>query len=343
MSEEAFEYINERLFTEEKPVLFTDLIFRFKIGPSKAKQLMYSYYRQNTSTKFNCIIICVDEHGNIKVVYDLNSFDDQQTLVDCFIYAFNPLEVFTPVSVARDMQEVLPVRNCYELKVEPKRAKTLDAQPKVERTAVPPARSRTVPETKEPAKKPATKGKETGLRSTAILAKMRGERERKERERREELQKRRDEELQRATKNDPKRSAQMEELNSLFDGDEDDEQMTDGEPIADRSSPEREESMPIDKQELEELLETTAEDSLMHTRNEEPVRDAAETKPGPDSSYVDEDGYIVTNRAATSTPPPRRPAPKRPHPAPQPEIPKKTRLPKTKKSQPTLENFFKKR
>lgn len=340
MAEEVFEYINERLFTEEKPVLFTDLICRFKVGPSRAKYLMYSYYKQNTSTKFNCIIICVDKDRNIKVVNDLDTFDDQQTLADCFIYAFNTTDILTPVSVARDLQDVLPIRNCFELKFVSKRAKTLDTAT-TKPSPVPVARSRTVPEAKETAKKPPAKSKDTGLRSTAILAKMRGERERKERERREELERRRQEQVERETKKDKKRSAQMEELSNLFDEDEDmtdenEREMTE-EPATETSD--REESTPMDKQELEELLETTADDSLMQTKNEE---DTPGTRPDADSSYVDEDGYTVTNRAATSTPPQKVPQ-KRPSTAIKPDIPSKRSATKGKRTQGTLENFFKKR
>ncbi|QLQ82588.1 hypothetical protein HG537_0H03510 [Torulaspora globosa] len=332
MADEVFEYINERLFTEEKPVLFTDLIYRFKVGPSRAKYLMYSYYRQNTSTKFNCIIVCVDKDGNIKVVNDLNGFDDEESLADCFIYAFNTTDIFTPVSVARDLQDVLPVRNCFELKVVSKRAKTLDAGPPVKRNSVPIARSRTVPEAKENGKK--AKSKETGLRSTAILAKMRGERERKERERRQELERRRQEQMERETQNDKKRSAQMEELNGLFDNDEED--------MASASeTPDREESTPMDKQELEELLETTADDSLMQTKNED-EQDTPQTRADADSSYVDEDGYTVTNRAASSTPP-QKPAQKRSSTVSKPDNQAHKRPNKGKRTQGTLESFFKKR
>ncbi|QLL34518.1 hypothetical protein HG536_0G03800 [Torulaspora globosa] len=343
MAEEVFEYINERLFTEEKPVLFTDLICRFKVGPSKAKYLMYSYYKQNTSTKFNCIIICVGKDGSIKVVNDLDSFDDQQTLADCFIYALNTTDIFTPVSIARDLHDFLPIRNCFDLKVVPKRAKTLDAEPTAKPSPLPTARSRTVPEAKETTRKPPAKSKNTGLRSTAILAKMRGERERKERERREELQRRRQEQVERETKNDKKRSAQMAELDNLFDDEDDmpDEKQPSATPEPYTATPEREESTPLDKQELEELLETTADDSLMHTKNAE-EQDTPETRPGADSSYVDEDGYTVTNRAATSTPP-QKPAHKRPSTASKPDVPAKRAAAKGKTTQGTLESFFQKR
>lgn len=345
MSEKVFEYINEKLFTEEQPVLFTDLIFRFKVGPSKAKSLMYGYYKQNTNTKFNCIIICVSGNGNIKVIQDLSNVDDAEALVDCFIYAFNPMDAFTPVSTARDLQDLLPIRNPYELKVTAKRAKTVEVQPTVEPKPVPAARSRTVPESRETTKKQPVKSKDSGLRSTAILAKMRGEREKKERERREGLNRRRQEQLERDTKNDKKRSAQMEELNNLFD---DEESMTGDDPLPSSpvesrdETPVKEESEPIDKQELEELLETTTQDSLMHNSTTEPARNTPGHGADAESSYVDEDGYTVTvtNRVATSTPPAKRPASVS---ATKPDIPTKKRAPRPKRTQGTLESFFKKK
>lgn len=332
MTEKVVEYINERLFTEEKPVVFTDLVFQFKVGPSKAKALMYTYYKQNTTTKFNCIIVCVFQNGSVRVVHDVNNIEDQDSLVDCFIYAFNPMEVFTPVSIARDQHDCLTIKNPYELQVVTKRSKTVEAEPTEKQTSVPVSRSRTVPERRGTSKKPV-KAKETGLKSTAILAKMRGERESKEKTRQEELKKRRQEQLEQETKKDKKRSPQMEELNSMFDEESDEDMTKDETPATEvevQKTPERPKSTSIDQEEIENLLETTAEDSLM-TNNE---------KQEPNSSYVDEDGYIVTNRAATSTPPPPK---KRPQPASKTDVPVKKRASKTKKTQGTLESFFKKR
>lgn len=343
MAEKAIEYINEKLFTEEKPVVFTDLIFRFKIGPSKAKALMYAYYKQNSTTKFNCIIVCVSKNGKIRVVHDVNSLEDQDSLVDCFIYAFNPMEVFTPVSIARDQHDCLSIKNPYELQVVTRRSKTVDAEPTKKQTAVPVTRSKTVPESREPARKQRSKPIDTGLKSTALLAKMRGEREDKERKRQEELKKRRQEQLLQETKNDKKRVAQMQELNSMFDEEEEEESQKDHSPPPEKQQPQMPEtprSTSVNREEIENLLDTTAEDSLMNN-DKQPT---PEPKPEPDSSYIDEDGYIVTNRAATSTPPPAPKAShKRPQPTPRTEVPPKKRAPKARKTQGTLESFFKRK
>lgn len=348
MAEKVIEYINEKLFTEEKPVVFTDLIFRFKVGPSKAKALMYAYYKQNTTTKFNCIIVCVARNGSVRVVHDVNNIEDQESLVDCFIYAFNPMEVFIPVSVARDQHDCLTIQNPYKLQVATKRSKTVEVEPSKKQAEIPVSRSKTVPEGREVSKKKPVKTKETGLRSTAILAKMRGERENKEKVRQEELRKRREEQHEQETKHDTQRSAQLQELNSMFD-EEDEEGVTqDEEPATEEQEPTPEipKSTPIDQDEIENLLETTAEDSLMNNNTKDNNAEPAtpETKPDPDSSYVDDDGYTVTNRAATSTPPPaRQPSKKRAQPASKTDIPVKKRAPKTKKTQGTLESFFKKK
>lgn len=192
LEEETFQYINEKLFTEERPVLFTDLIFLFKIGPSRSKKIMYSYYKQNTVTNFNCIIVTCQKNGIIKVVSDVNNPGDENSITDCFIYAFNPMEKFIPVNRLVDQRDCLSIKNPHKLHVAKHRSKTLEekATPKV---TVPLSRSKTVPDEGDTrakvgdidtkgtkVKKAINAAKGNGLRSTAILAKMRAERENKE-------------------------------------------------------------------------------------------------------------------------------------------------------------------
>lgn len=339
--EKAIEYINEKLFTEEKPVLFTDLIFHFKVGPSRAKGYMYAYYKQNTVTKFNCIILCCYKNGVIKVIHDVNDVNDvkdQQALADCFIYAFNPMDKFIPVNLVIDQHECLTIRNPYKLNIPHVRSKTVEEEPVTKKTEAPPARSKTVPDSKNVVEKEHGKQKSTGLRSTAILAKMRADRENKEAQRQEGLKKRRDQQSKRIS--DPKRSAQMKELNNLFDEeeDEDEEVNQEEEPLPTK----KERSEPIDSKDLEELLETTVEDSLIVNAKEQKsdVDQEMKKQEEPDSSYVDDDGYIVTNRVATSTPP--QISKKRAVSTPTNKSDKK-RATTNKKTQGTLENFFMKK
>lgn len=353
IEDSVFEYINETLFTLEKPVLFTDLIFRYKIGPSRSKKLMYSYYKQNTAASFNCVIVTCYDNGCVKVVHDMSSLGDETSVIDCFIYAFNPMEKFIPVNKLVDQHECLTIRNPHKVAFSRQRAKTVEETTAV-RIAAPVSRSKTVPEKTE-AKgrdkaKPATKS--SGLRSTAILAKMRAERESKEAERQEELRKRREEDRTKAAKSNPKSSAQMEELKSLFD-EEDEEDAEDAEDAeheismedsatspatAAIPSPSNEDSAPIDKKELEDLLETTAEESAIASQVHAQVKESQTEEPV--SSFVDDDGYIVTNRAATSTPP--QSSRKRPSKSTPASSSAKKISSATKKTQGTLESFFKK-
>ena len=244
MLEQAIEYINDRLFTDEKPVLFTDLVHKFQIGPSKAKETMYAYYKDNQTTKFNCIIVCCYT-DKIKVVHDVNHVESQDSLVDCFIYAFNPMEEFTPVNLAYDQRDYLTIKNPHRLIVPEVRSKTLEQEPvtnKDNRRSIT-ARSRTAPETKEEKsvpQKPTAKTKSTGLRSTALLAKMRADREEKEAQRQKELEERRQ---QQAEEDRERNTAQMSELNKMFVSDSDEDE-----------THQREKSTStVDKNDLEEI------------------------------------------------------------------------------------------
>ncbi|GAV54383.1 hypothetical protein ZYGR_0AL01150 [Zygosaccharomyces rouxii] len=340
--EEAIEFINERLFTEEKPVLFTDLIHKFRIGPSKAKKTMYVYYESNKTLKYNCVIVCCYK-DRIKIVHDVNHVDSQESLIDCFIYAFNPMEEFIPVNPVVDQREYLSIQNPYKLVVPELRSKTVEEEPTNKAVPKPSIRSKTVPQTtkdekskpvppkKQQQQQPPAKSKDNMLKSTALLAKMRADRENKEAQRQKELAQRREREEQ---ENKSKNDAQMKELNQMFveDSDENDENQ--------RQESDRPTST-VEPDELEEILDSTAEESLLKQSQsqEEPPKVKQEPQ---DASYVDEDGYIVTNRSAnnssTSTPAQSR---KRPGSS-TPTLHQQSKKPaQRKKTQGTLESFFK--
>lgn len=355
---EITEFISNRLFTEIKPVLFQDLIYKFKMGPSRAKGLMYEYYKQNTNAKFNCTLMCCYSNGLIKVIQDINAVNDSDASIeDCFIYALNPLVEFIPVNKAIDQTGCLSIKNPYVLKggvPTMERPQTTGSYTSVKREIGTSSfqRSKTVPSDSKTAAaavkiKPA---KEMGLRSTAILAKMRKEREEKEKERQMELQKRREAKKEQHTVSDPMREAQLQELNSMFDEEDGDIDMHD---VKSESEPPKvkEEPVlipvpsPIKKEEehkeannnLEDLLETTAEDSLMELgKASSPKKEAQEQEPEEESSYVDEDGYIVTSRSVTKPVPLPKTAKR------EAKHPKAVTAFVQKKKQKTLENFFKK-
>lgn len=344
--EEAIEFINERLFTEEKPVLFTDLIHKFRIGPSRAKKTMHAYYECNKTLKYNCVIVCCYK-DRIKIVHDVNHVDSQESLVDCFIYAFNPMEEFIPVNLAIDQREYLSIQNPHKPVVPEHRPKTVEEKPTSKETAMPSVRSKTVPQTtKDEKSKPVppkkqqqpVKSKDNMLKSTALLAKMKADRENKENQRQKELAQRREREAQEdRSKND----AQMKELNQMFveDSDENDESnASDGNQRQESERP----TSTVEPNELEEILDSTAEESLLKQSQsqEEPHRLKQEPQ---DTSYVDEDGYIVTNRSAnssaTSTPAHSR---KRAGTSAQVSHQQSKKPAQRKKTQGTLESFFKK-
>ncbi|CCK71827.1 DNA polymerase delta subunit POL32 KNAG_0I00360 [Huiozyma naganishii CBS 8797] len=308
MDTAVIDFINDRLLTQVKPLVFTELIARFAVGPSAAKKLMYKYYTEVTTVKYNCIIVCCYSDNTIKVIRDLalveaDNGDDAQ-LTDCFIYALNPMDQFTPVNLALAPEAVsTAIVTPYTLvRGEPAPAKQDDTQgstvPRAKtvedhRDPVPetraPQRSSTVPAAAEPA---LQKPKTMGLRSTELLAKMKRMREDKESVRQEELSKRRKEERESREKrvqSDPTRKAQIQQLNKLFteDDDDDDVEEQQQEPLKKENTP-----VTINEAELEELLDTTADDSLLEVN-------APKTQPQPQKqeTYVDEDGYKVTTRA----------------------------------------------
>ena len=349
MDQKTSSFINEKLFTEVKPVLFTDLIHHLKISPSMAKKLMFDYYKQTTNAKYNCVVMCCYKDQTIKIIHDIANIPPKDSIIDCFIYAFNPMNSFIPYYNIIDQKDCLTIKNSYELKVSetPKvveRTKTLEEKSKP--LVRPTARSKTTPEEATGKK---SKSKDMGLRSTALLAKMKKDRDDKEISRQNELRKRREENMQKVNKKNPEREAQMKELNNLFVEDD-----LDGvEKVGERShpnSPEKDISDDKDRNNdiLEDLLETTADDSLMDVpKVQQPtpseIEDSKEPKSEEErSSFIDEDGYIVTKRPATSTPP-RKPSPvvKRAlSSSKQQETPSSN---KRLKKQGTLESFFKRK
>ncbi|CAL9735566.1 DNA polymerase delta subunit 3 [Monosporozyma servazzii] len=355
MTSEYIEYINDELFNKSHSVIFTDLMNKFKIGSSNAKEIMYNYYRTTTTMKFNLVIIMCFKDGTVKVISDLNDHGDADgdDLVDCFIYAFNPNDEFIPINDLKDETGSNLITNPYKLVSEGKAS----VKPVV---AVPVKRSQTdskvgkssfqnntnnnnnnnnnnnsgndgsssIRSKTEPASnktvETAKPKKSTGLRSTEILAKMRKARETKETERQNELKQIREEEnanrLQQLNK-DPKRKAQMEDLNKLFVDSDDDMDIDEPKKQEEEGKTEKREKE-ISAAELEGLLDTTAEESLLainkdetlpgnSTREEEVTSEPEEVKKeetngkatlGDESieeitsSYVDKDGYIVTKR-----------------------------------------------
>ncbi|CAI4044216.1 hypothetical protein N7582_003188 [Saccharomyces uvarum] len=350
MDQQTSSFINDKLFTEVKPVLFTDLIHHLKIGPSMAKKLMFGYYKQTTNAKFNCVVMCCYKDQTIKIIHDVTNIPDQDSIIDCFIYAFNPMDTFIPYYDIIDQKGCLTIKNPYELTVPEsvravERTKTLEEKPK--QLARPTVRSKTTPE--ESASK-KSKSKDMGLRSTALLARMKKDRDDKEASRQNELRKRKEENMQKINKENPERVAQMEKLNSLFvEDDLEDEELDEN---TRPKSPEKAAVEDNDKNsnDLEDLLETTAEDSLMEVpKAKQTERSVTEISKEPkaeeeSSSFIDEDGYIVTKRPATSTPPRKSsPVTKRALSSKQQEPSSSSSSSKRSKKQGTLESFFKRK
>ncbi|CCF58725.1 hypothetical protein KAFR_0F01290 [Kazachstania africana CBS 2517] len=358
--EKVIEYINERLFTEVKPVLFTDLISYFNCGPSAAKRHLYTYYKKTTTAKFNCVLMVCYNDDTIKMLHDINDIGDQEAVTDCFIYALNPMEQFNPAMTSSYKYDQLIIRNPNKVvtsDTEMKRAKTLEEKT-TGKPVKPSVRAKTVPEVKEEPKQEAKKPnkKEMGLRSTAILAKMRKEREEKEAARQAELRRRKLKAEERVN-SDPKRKAQMEELNQLFVNDEDDDELLDSDTNNNNNNsveapPVKEAVEPTKQNELEDLLDTTVDDSLMDLPDSVPATSpetngTLQEKPSEDSepsvtTYVDKDGYTVTKlnntpaQVKSSTPQKRgRPTASSRSSGP---APKKTAA---KKKQGSIESFFK--
>ena len=343
MSREAVNnFISDRLFTNVQPVTIADLIQKFKIGPSAAKQALYHYYRDIQNVKYQCVIIIVYSDNKITIVKDLANIENEDKIKDCFIYALNPIDEFIPNNPAIDQYKCIPIANPYKLEVEHPRPSTVGAQPSrlshkstVERSKTVPGgvTARSVGVTGSGVQK---KTKDMGLKSTALLAKMKKERAMKEEERQRELQRRKQEELEYRTRNDKKRASQLNELQNLFVSDDDDDDEDEDEDEVkhkspkkaadshgkshqelDQSSPKRLKTEFHTAAELIDMLDTTAEESLLkssqsqNTDGQEQKEQTAEvpttddkkssedeTVGGTVASYVDKDGYIVTKKVS---------------------------------------------
>ncbi|KAG0663186.1 hypothetical protein C6P45_000885 [Maudiozyma exigua] len=332
--DEYSDYISDRLFSKVKPVIFTDLINNFKCGPNKAKSEMYAYYKNTKNVKFQCVIVACFSNDTIKIINDLNNIDDQDKMTDCFIYAFNPMDVFNPVNDTIVNYEDLMIQNPNKIKiignkgetvVVPVRAKTLDKNTTNDKPVSDTAkRSSTVPaksNTSNIEKKNEPKKKEGKLRPTELLAKRRKERQEKEANRQEELKKRKEEQEQQRLKNDPKTAAQMQDLNDIFgDGDLDDyeseepSKKTDNSNIVSESSPQKlrtdNTKTTINASDLEEILDTTGEESLLmlsqNQTDSKKKQGKKETEEEEEvSTYMDEDGYMVTKKTTKNPVPPK--------------------------------------
>ncbi|SCV05015.1 LANO_0G16622g1_1 [Lachancea nothofagi CBS 11611] len=366
MNDEFSKYIHSRLIEDVQIVLFTDLMANFSICSGKAKKAMYDFYKTTTS-KVNCVIVCGYKNGLIQIIDNLKDFKDDDELLDVFIYAFNPMNQFVPVNAM--VKRPVAISNCYEVAHEilpaaPVVPTKLDVEETEPSTDVRPeqkslpagtkrvaTRAQTLP-AKPRGSKPQPKApvKSAGeLRSTVLLQKMRQEREDKERDRLEELHKRRQLQQQKAN-NDPKRKQEMEELSKMFDSEEEQEgsELEQRENEHEESQPEQEDSEPEQREnelpstlemanpteaELGELLETTAEESLLEIKAEPREPEAQE-----DTSlmFVDDEGYTVTQKPSqkTSSTPVKRPTKAVSTPS-EPES--------KKRKQQSLMNFFNKR
>lgn len=370
LDEKVKEFINERLFSAVRPVLFTDLVHEFGKSVDWAKSAMFSYYKgTGDNVKFHCVIVCCLSGGAVAVVQDLGRVEAMsEEITDCFIYAFNPMEGVIPFNeVHRD--DFITIRNNYEVVYsEVKKERDLSPKKPVSRPSVAAAASAAaaapVPVPAAPAgtaNKDTKKKKDMGLRSTALLARMRKEREDKEQERQAELKRRREETQKRELERDPKRSKQMDELSKMFEDDDDLMDMDDEEerPVtAPVSTSTKAQQTQLDESEMEEIMDTTAEESLLEIKNrQEPeassqvTAEAPKPEPAPEAeaeaaaepepeTYVDEDGYIVTKRPAQQQAPPK-PTPK----ATKPPVRSKTEPSafKPKKKQGSIESFFKRK
>lgn len=362
MDEEVKEFINDRLFHQAKPVLFTDLISKFGIGPDVAKGSMFHYYKTvSDNAKFHCVVVCCLKDNRIFIVQDLAKIGQlEEDVIDCFIYAFSPTSEVIPYNeVYRQSEQTLTIKNSYELVHTETNGSSVTKAP-VDK----PIKRENGQAKKEqtPPTAPQKPKKDMGLRSTALLARMRKEREDKEQERQAELKRRREENAKRELDRDPKKAKQMDELSKMFDNDDDDDLMDIDDDENDNNAIKMEEHQDnrpatapttashINESEMEDILDTTAEESLLEIKKDqkesapemssqveqtdEPVKKEQEPE-----TYVDEDGYIVTRRAdpkeKKATPPVKKTTP---------AVRAKTDpTPKPKRKQGTIESFFKRK
>ncbi|AEY96913.1 FAEL075Wp [Eremothecium gossypii FDAG1] len=367
MSDSIQEFLNVQLIQNCQLATVTDLADKFGLDAGAAKSALLAYHSATKNKEVHRLIVCVYSTGTIRVVCDDDDVP-REDLADVFLYGLSPS---SSLAISANVRSNPTLRNPY----------TLVAVPDDEAAAEPPQRSRTQAadagprpnlrgnQTYPAAAKPspskagtaqAKAGKfDSGLRSTAIIARMREDREKKERERQEELKKRR----QKSTIVTEEKKLQIAKLAQLFDGDSDsgDEEM-DGRdeeavlaPLPPVSAPDvaAPAAAPDQTLDLEALLDTTADESLLsiHPDQNSPTRgsqDHASTLTSLDAqpqSTTDEDGYLVTTKILPSAPPAalpsgaKRPAQRAGGP---PSKSAKT-APASKKVQSSLMNFFKKK
>lgn len=370
-------YITQMLITECKPVTYLDLCDEFSINVNKAKNQMVDYYSTTKHETIQCIIICLLKNNTIQMITDPDNLPDRSEMLDFFIYAFNPLET---IDLIKKERKHVTIKNPYVVHGElngrpatsetpakvisiPSHASTHTGNAHIpdEPLSTPASkRAKTYPEqvkSERPAK--ATKpAKDMGLKSTALLARMRKEREEKEAQRQDELKKRKEQNHIVMTQEKKK---QMEQLASMFDEDEDEDiymhaekQDEDRIPIAIESVPSQDPAAdastglakaPItDTRTLEELLDTTADESLLELSQKSPQPERQpKTAPQEQETYIDDDGYMVTTRPIVEQQKPAKPA--KPTKSAKPSArtpPAASDQPKKKQrtGQRTLESFF---
>ncbi|AGO12284.1 AaceriAEL075Wp [[Ashbya] aceris (nom. inval.)] len=368
MSDSIQEFLNVQLIQNCQLATVTDLADKFDLDAGAAKRALLEYYSATKNKEVQRLIVCVYGTGTIRVVYD-DADVHRDGLTDAFLYGLSPS---SNLSLSTTVRSNPTLKNPY----------TLVAVPDDEGAPEPPQRSRT--EAVEDGPRPNVRGNqtypaaakpsppkvgtpqakagkfETGLRSTAIIARMREDREKKERERQEELKKRR----QKSTIVTEEKKLQMAKLAQLFDGDSDSGDEEKGGPdlaavlasqpsvsAPDVAAPS---AAPDQSLDLEALLDTTADESLLsiHPDQGSPTRDsqapestAALHESQPQSTTEDEDGYLVTTKTQHSASPApsssgaKRPAQRAGGPPPKSA---KTAAP-SKKVQSSLMNFFKKK
>lgn len=236
-------------------------------------------------------------------------------------------------------------------------------------------RANTFPLNEPKPKKPA---KSMGLKSTELLARMRRERAEKENQRQEELERRKKQKEEEAQKKNvvisQEKQKQLDQLAHMFDDDDDltslgnnnnnnnstknnengnNDEREDSLPVAIESIPSQEPTKQEHTTNIEELLDTTADESILELS--QPVKNNPETVDVASSdtsekqqdiepqevTYVDEDGYMVTKRVAPEVKKPSKTT--RSSRSVQPAKESKPRSNDKKKSsdgQRTLESFF---
>ncbi|CCH59982.1 hypothetical protein TBLA_0C01680 [Henningerozyma blattae CBS 6284] len=409
--DQIFQYI-EKQIGKGITIQFQDLIFQFQIGPSQAKQLLYDYYKtikcanddsnDSKTHDFNLVIVAVYKSGNIKVINDVNNIPNKSELLDCFIYGFNPTDSFIPTNQLMDQTVFINLRNPVTLKIPEGTPTIIDSASSDAPTTTPTdkikpplekldpfssmkQRSKTVgtsTESKEAdktnpissgsAKRSKTIPSDTGLRSTAILARMRKQREEKENERKEQLNRRKEEliEKQKETeaKDSTKKREQLKDLNTLF-VDASDEEIEDKESNTNNSnkdgtdphlykelsktSTKNPQSTELNEEELAELLDTTTEASILEISksdaqkgvdndNQEKITTSNPLEKKIDTEVVrDEEGYILSTRKQPQAQ--SSPVQKRTYSSPSTtnSATKKPRTSNKKQRQSTLTGFFK--